>query len=1343
MRTKQTIAGLLSLMLSSSVGLASASAATYDETFYILFNSWPAPPQDRVNAEYDAIVDSFNQTDYVKTGLSIQTSFLSLDTYAHHQNYNWDSRTLDQQLQYAEDYGAPVLIQMNAGGWAGDVGLMHALGNDTRITMWDTNNWDMFRSVDQHNYMTYSRKNAKHYAFKKRNVQQAVARIVEWRNANPDLFVGVSLDSEDWQYVWDGTRYSDYNPLSIAEWKEWLQGTGIYDPVSGEYAGQARDPVFSSIGQFNSAMGTSFASWNDVDPPRVRDDGDPFWEEWARWRVMLLKHHLQDLANWIIEAGLPANRVFAHQAHNASGSDGYYLTGSMLTTAALSPGSLGVTLYGDATRDADYFKQVLGYDNNWGAPEYNPLNKSDYTSNFDGLVKTYEGGAHYISPLSWNDPAASIYEIKGTQFEAAIAGFVDSFGNVRRPARFDIDAPGALVYDFISNFGSATVSNTASGSAGTYIVGGIGKSGIFLHAPSSGDATAVYHNISLPTVGNGERLNLALHSGLADGADGSDGYVVRVKVNGATEFTGDYSQPHYSRWHRWEPAMIDLTAYAGQTVDITLATNKGVSGAANDAYDWVVFGTPAIYKGTPDTTAPSQVTGVAATTVGSKRIGLDWSTITGQGVAEYKVYRSATSGFTPSAANFIGFSNESEFQDSGLASSTTYYYKVTAVDEAGNEGSASSQVSAATAAASSTAPAQVTGVTATLSGDKDSVALSWGASSAGNLLEYRIYRSTKSSFAPDDTYLIATTDRWTTSFTDAALFDGKSYYYKVAACNANDVCGGASSNASVTIAANDKTWGFNANGNFEGWNMANHVTNASVNGQLNFAINGNDPYITYTADLDLRGKRSHYVRVVMKNGSPATSAQLFWTTDQNSAFSGSQSLTTNLVANDTLYRTYLFDIGNHYQFAGVLQNLRLDINAGSGSISIDSIDVVEGPDLVAWEFNAASNAEGWTAIQQIDAASASGGKFDLTFAGRTDPYMNSLDQLKIPAKANQSIRMNAKNDTGAIQAKVQWITDTDTTWNDAKSMTIALNPNDPSYADYIFPVGANSNWTGTIRQLRVHPIETDGSTTATGTIRIDRIAISTHLPVSDAVPFALPGDNEVYVYWAQNRKDTGAFVYRSTSLNGVYTRLNDTPSSMHYTDTTAVNGQTYYYKLQYVNWLGSGIVTRPTGAIVPSSGAVSQRESNFVQYRDGAGGWYYEYFNGSSYIPMAFVHDQTFNDYWGGGGAKISRVAQNPAVGNDAVLKWVAPVAGTIDITGSAHYIVADRTIGDGADIKIMKNGTQLWSDSLSPATYADESAVHSLTVSVSAGDVIYFHVNAKANTTGGESVWWNPTIAY
>ncbi len=98
----------------------------------------------------------------------------------------------------------------------------------------------------------------------------------------------------------------------------------------------------------------------------------------------------------------------------------------------------------------------------------------------------------------------------------------------------------------------------------------------------------------------------------------------------------------------------------------------------------------------PDTTPPAAPTGLTATAVSSSQINLDWNNNTEGDLDHYNVYRSTTSGFTPGAGTFVGQTTSSSYSDTGLSASTTYYYKVTAVDTSGNESSPSAQASATT-----------------------------------------------------------------------------------------------------------------------------------------------------------------------------------------------------------------------------------------------------------------------------------------------------------------------------------------------------------------------------------------------------------------------------------------------------------------------------------------------------------------------------------------------------------------------------------------------------------------------------------------------------------------------
>lgn len=97
---------------------------------------------------------------------------------------------------------------------------------------------------------------------------------------------------------------------------------------------------------------------------------------------------------------------------------------------------------------------------------------------------------------------------------------------------------------------------------------------------------------------------------------------------------------------------------------------------------------------------PAAPTGLAATASSSRQINLTWAVVTPPAHCSisYNVFRSTTSGFTPSSSNQVaqGLIAPS-FSDSGLAFATTYYYKVKAIDSAGSS-PPSNQASAKTTA---------------------------------------------------------------------------------------------------------------------------------------------------------------------------------------------------------------------------------------------------------------------------------------------------------------------------------------------------------------------------------------------------------------------------------------------------------------------------------------------------------------------------------------------------------------------------------------------------------------------------------------------------------------------
>jgi hypothetical protein len=115
-----------------------------------------------------------------------------------------------------------------------------------------------------------------------------------------------------------------------------------------------------------------------------------------------------------------------------------------------------------------------------------------------------------------------------------------------------------------------------------------------------------------------------------------------------------------------------------------LVDGSGVPSVAN----WV-----RVVAGPADSTAPS-APGTLGASGDTGSASLTWGPATDNvGVTLYNVHRSTTSGFTVAAANRVGGSAITSYDDTGLVAGT-YYYKVTASDAAGNTGLPSNEASA-------------------------------------------------------------------------------------------------------------------------------------------------------------------------------------------------------------------------------------------------------------------------------------------------------------------------------------------------------------------------------------------------------------------------------------------------------------------------------------------------------------------------------------------------------------------------------------------------------------------------------------------------------------------------
>ncbi|MFD0716896.1 DUF4082 domain-containing protein [Paenibacillus sp. GCM10027626] len=160
----------------------------------------------------------------------------------------------------------------------------------------------------------------------------------------------------------------------------------------------------------------------------------------------------------------------------------------------------------------------------------------------------------------------------------------------------------------------------------------------------------------------------------------------------------------------------------------------------------------------------------------------------------------------------------------------------------------------------------------------------------------------------------------------------------------------------------------------------------------------------------------------------------------------------------------------------------------------------------------------------------------------------------------------------------------------------------------------------------------------------------------------------------------------------------------------------------------------PSQIPAPASVMISDYYAASASSAQGNHNWYTQYTDGSTYTNMSWdsansklfrFSDQgisVFGEFGGNGG----RIDLGPS--HDAVLKWVAPAAGSIQIGGSMRKEFG--TDGDGVVVTVKKNNTVIWGptviNSMTPTQL-------NLQQTVNAGDSIVFIANKNNNLTGDQ----------
>nr|MDO8112712.1 hypothetical protein [Candidatus Sigynarchaeota archaeon] len=416
-----------------------AGAPNVNNTLYILtiWENW---------GTYESEVDYFlqelgNGSQYVRIGFSASCWYMA-ELNGAVQNWSFNPvASLYAKLNFSVNHNLPVLFHMNGGNWGmegwkntGLSSLVADLWKDNNSNVqWDQKNNSISADLAEHmdplkpRLFTLS-KYSPIYAYREQNIKIAGAIIKQFSEDHPDLFVGCSMDSEihleqNDYYNFDNSSgvpyksYYDYNPLVIREFREGLEAK------------------YTTIANVNGKFGVLFASFAAVDPPRVYDPGNPWWEEWTAFRADFVKANVDAEARWLTEVGIPESKIYSHQILTSpDDEDARYRRCDTLYTADIEHGNVGVTRYGLISPSIfRSIREISGF--NWGVFEWNIWSGTDNTyANYMYMFKCmYQNGIRVLCPYSWYEGQWPILQIRNnTQFKRAIKDFSQAVGDVPR-----------------------------------------------------------------------------------------------------------------------------------------------------------------------------------------------------------------------------------------------------------------------------------------------------------------------------------------------------------------------------------------------------------------------------------------------------------------------------------------------------------------------------------------------------------------------------------------------------------------------------------------------------------------------------------------------------------------------------------------------------------------------------------------------------------------------------------------------------------------------------------------------------------------------------------------------
>jgi Ca2+-binding RTX toxin-like protein len=141
----------------------------------------------------------------------------------------------------------------------------------------------------------------------------------------------------------------------------------------------------------------------------------------------------------------------------------------------------------------------------------------------------------------------------------------------------------------------------------------------------------------------------------------------------------------------------------------------------------------------------------------------------------------------------------------------------------------------------------------------------------------------------------------------------------------------------ATVGCESRTWNFDVDGDLEGWTPMQQIDSMSVSGgALNGTSTGVDPFM-YGPTI-ARPATDNKVTVRLRNGTPSSNAQVFFTTSADQTWDEAKSKRITIAPNSG-FTTYTFDMSTVPAWTGTITQLRLDPAEAAGTFSVDWIRI--------------------------------------------------------------------------------------------------------------------------------------------------------------------------------------------------------------------------------------------------------------------------------------------------------------------------------------------------------------------------------------------------------------------